>query len=89
MFVIVYNNNVILGPMPWRKWFFENAILDDCEVTVTLPTENSSAYIVNDQIKILPASYTTEPHNNITQVHNGPFWTIEENHAIGNFVAIL
>jgi hypothetical protein len=88
MFVIVYNNQVILGPMPWRKFFFENIIEEDCEVQVTLPQKNDVPYTVNDEIVILPARYTHEEHNPITQKHNGPFWTITETEAVGNFVAI-
>lgn len=88
MFVIVYNNQVILGPMPWRKFFFENIIEEDCEVQVTLPQKNDVPYTVNSEIVILPARYTHEEHNPITQKHNGPFWTITETEAVGNFVTL-
>ena len=88
MFVIVHNNQVILGPMPWRKFFFENIIEEDCEVQVTLPQKNDGVYVVNNEISILPARYTHEEHNPITQKHNGPFWTFTDTEAIGNFVTL-
>ncbi len=88
MFVIVHNNQVILGPMPWRKFFFENIIEEDCEVQVTLPQKNDGPYTVNSEIVIIPARYTYEDFNPITQKHNGPFWTITETEAVGNFVTL-
>jgi hypothetical protein len=88
MFVIVHNNQVILGPMPWRKLFFENIIMEDCEVEVTLPQKNDAPYTVNDEIVILPARYTHEDFNPVTQKHNGPFWTITDTEAVGNFVTL-
>lgn len=88
MFVIVYNNQVILGPMPWRKLFFENIIMEDCEVEVTLPQKNDTPFTVNEEIVILPARYTHEDFNPVTQKHNGPFWNITESEAVGNFVTL-
>jgi hypothetical protein len=74
--------------MPWRKFFFENIIMEDCEVEVTLPQKNDSPYIVNDEIVILPARYTHEEFNPVTQKHNGPFWTISDTEAVGDFVTL-
>lgn len=88
MFVIVHNDQVILGPMPWRKLFFENIILEDCEVEVTLPQKNDEVYVVDETISILPARYTYDDINPVTQKHNGPFWTIGETEAVGHFVTI-
>jgi hypothetical protein len=74
--------------MPWRKLFFENIIMEDCEVEVTLPQKNTDPYTVNSEIVILPARYTHEEFNSVTQKHNGPFWTITSTEAVGNFVTL-
>ena len=88
MFVIVNDQNVILGPMDWRKLFFENIILEECEVTVELPYKNTEPFIVNDNIKILPATYTEDAFNSNIQKLNGPFWTLSATSAVGHFVAV-
>ena len=87
MFVIVHNNNVVLGPMPWRKLFFENMLEDDLEVTVTLPQKNEpeSLYVVNDEIKIYPCRMLESPAHN-PKIHwlNGPYWVYTDTEAIGS-----
>lgn len=90
MFVIVYNNNVILGPMRWNRYRFENEIQDECEVTASLPDRNDSdlAVTVNDEIKIYPIEGTPNPEfNPKIQFLNGPYWTFTETHAVCSYVA--
>ena len=75
MFIITYNNTVILGPMAWNARRFTEIIEDDCEITVTLPTTNDSYYEVNDEIKIYPVQGTANPeYNSKTEFLHGPFY---------------
>lgn len=89
MFVIVKDNQeVILGPMPWRKLFFQNILLEEHELEVELPQKNDGVYIVNDNFKILPAQYTEDAYDSKIEQLNGPFWTFYEDKAVGHFVKL-
>lgn len=86
MFVIVHNNSVILGPMRWNKFRFENVIEEDCEFTVSLPSSNDQPIIVSDNIKILPIQGTQNPDfNSRIEFLNGPFWEFTDTVAIQSF----
>ena len=88
MFVIVYNNNVILGPMRWNRFRFENEIQEECEYSATLPDRNDdmSAITVSDNIKILPILGTENPeYNPKIQILHGPFWEFTDTHAIHSY----
>lgn len=89
MFVIVYNNLVILGPMRWNRKRFENEIQEECEVTTTLPDKNeNNPIIVSDNVKILPVQPTENPPYNprIENLH-GPFWEFTDTVAISSYIA--
>lgn len=89
MFVIVHNNsNVILGPMRWNKYRFENEIFDDLEVTCDIPLKNDEMepYTVNDEIKILPIASTEPPtFNPKIERLEGPFWTFTDSLATSSY----
>lgn len=87
MFVITYNNNVILGPMKWNARRFTEVIEDDCEITVTLPTTNDTYYEVNDEIKIYPVQGTANPeYNTKTEYLHGPFYEYIDGIAYSSMV---
>ena len=90
MFVIVYQNSVILGPMRWNRFRFENEIAEELEIQVTLPDRNDNlqAIVINQDLKILPVVGTPEPqYNSKIQFLNGPFWQFTETQAISSYVA--
>ena len=88
MFVIVYNNSVILGPMRWNRFRFENEIEEECELSVTLQdkNENFDPITVSDEIQILPIQGTQNPEFNpkIEYLH-GPFWEFTDTNAIMSY----
>lgn len=89
MFVIIYNNYVILGPMKWNNGRFQNVILEECEVDTTLPlrNENFEPIIINEEIKILPVQYAeTPPLNSKIEMLNGPYWEFTSTHAIASYI---
>ena len=92
MFVIVQNDNVILGPMKWNRFRFQNVIEEDCEITVTLPNRNPNCepIIVNEEIKILPVQDigSDRPFNPKIEFAYGPFWTFTETHAISSYTVL-
>jgi len=86
MFVIVNSGSVILGPMPWRKLFFENTLKDDLEIDITLPQTHTGVYDIDANTKILPVVISQEPvFNSKTERLNGPFWTITTTEATGSY----
>lgn len=91
MFVIVYNNFVILGPMKWNKGRFQNVILEECEIETFLPNtnEDSVPIFVNDQIKILPIQDgLSAQFNSKIEILHGPFWEFTETHAIRTYQTV-
>jgi len=89
MFVIVHDNTVILGPMRWSRFKFENTILEECEVDTTLPATNDNLdpITVSDNIKILPIQGTQNPEFNPTiEMLHGPFWEFTDTVAIMSYI---
>lgn len=89
MFVIIYNNSVILGPMKWNKVRFQNVILEECEVETILPISNGNfePITINEEIKILPVQYAeTPPLNQKIEMLNGPYWEFTPTHAIASYI---
>lgn len=88
MFVIVYKESVILGPMRWNRFRFENEIQEECGVSVVLPNRNDEleAISVDDDIKILPVQGTPDPtFNSKIEMLNGPLWQFTDTHAIMSY----
>jgi len=92
MFVIVYQNSVILGPMRWNRFRFENTIYEDCEeFSVTLADRNdeSTPVVVSDDIKILPVQGTPNPaYNSKIEMLHGPFWEFKDTAAISSYTVL-
>lgn len=88
MFVIVYNNSVIMGPMRWNRFRFQNELLETCEVEMTLldKNDNLEPLIISENIQILPVQGTPNPqYNPRTEFLNGPFWEFTESAAISSY----
>ena len=87
MFVIVYNGNVILGPMKWNARRFSEVIDEESGVSIVLDLKNDEEAVVtvNDEIKIYPVTSEPDPHyNKRTQYLHGPFWTFTDTHAVSS-----
>jgi len=91
MFVIVHNNSVILGPMRWNRFRFENTIQEECEVSATLPDRNDalSSITISDEVHILPVEFQQEPpFNSKIEILHGPFWEFTPEKAIGHYEVV-
>lgn len=89
MFVIVYQNSVILGPMRWNKFRFQNEIREELEIEVDLPSknDNNQPILIDQNLRILPVVGTPDPSfNPRTQFLNGPFWTFTDTEATSAYV---
>jgi hypothetical protein len=87
MFVIVYNGNVILGPMNWNARRFSEVIDEEAGVSIVLDLKNDEEAVVtvNDEIKIYPVTSEPDPdYNKRTQYLHGPFWTFTDTHAVSS-----
>lgn len=88
MFVIVHNNFVVLGPMRWNRFRFENFLEEELETSYTLPqsNDNNSVIVVSDDIKIFPVVGTPDPgHNQKIEMLHGPLWEFTETSAISSY----
>lgn len=88
MFVIVYNKSVIMGPMRWNRFRFQNELLETCEVEMTLldRNDNLEPLIISKDIQILPVQGTPNPdYNPKIEFLNGPFWEFTESAAISSY----
>jgi hypothetical protein len=91
MFVIVYKNNVILGPIKWNKFRFQEEIKDDLDIDVTLELKNDNnlPVIINNDLKILPTQGTPNPnHNPKIEFLHGPFWNFTNNVATSSYQVV-
>lgn len=87
MFVIVHNNSVVLGPMRWNRFRFQNFLKEELEFISELPTNNAEAAItVSDEIKILPVQNTSNPaYNPKIEMLYGPIWEFTDSAAISSY----
>ena len=89
MFIITHNNNVILGPMRWNRFRFENQIKEELEIEVTLPQVfDADVLEISTEVKIYRVVQEIQAEfNQRTQFLNGPFWQFTDNGAIANYMA--
>lgn len=88
MFVIVHNQSVILGPMRWNRFRFENEIKGECDVSVTLADRNDDLQpvVVSEDVRVLPIQGTPTPeYDPKTQYLHGPFWEFTDSVAIMSY----
>lgn len=87
MFVIIHNNQVVLGPMRWNRFRFENFLEEEHEVSFTLPSSNTdTALVLSEEFKILPIQTTPNPdYNSRIEMLQGPFWEFTDTHAISSY----
>lgn len=91
MFVIAYNNSVILGPMRWNRIRFQNEIFEECEVQATLPdrNDNNNVIVVNEEIKIYPVvDGPGAPFNPKIEMLAGPYWEYTNTDAIRTYQVV-
>jgi len=92
MFIIVDNNNVVLGPMNWRPVMFSNCLSDEFEINYALPLSNpnNEPITINETIRILPVTDlgpNTEYNPKIQQL-SGPFYNFFSTYAEMYYVPV-
>lgn len=89
MFIIKQNNNVIYGPAEYNAGMFKYILIEDCElqdVVVPFSLNKGEKLIINDEISILPAELVYENINSKIEQYSGPFWSFEDDKAIGSYI---
>lgn len=84
MFVIIHNNQVIMGPKKWNKLHFEEVLAEECGVSYTLPTKNddNQVFVVDGNTSIMPvASQPLPSYNAKIERLEGPWWTFSSSYA--------
>lgn len=88
MFVIVHNNYVVLGPMRWNRFRFQNFLKEELEFITELPSNNDAenAIFLSDEIKILAIQTTSNPtYNPKIEMLHGPMWEFTDSVAISSY----
>ena len=90
MFIIIHDNQVVLGPMRWNRFRFENFLEEEHEISTTLQDKNeNSPVIVSDICKILPTAVTAYPdYNPRIEMLQGPFWDITDELATSSYQVV-
>lgn len=87
MYVLVYKNQVILGPLKWSRFRFENALMEELEVEKLISSFPDRApddiISYNDDARVYPVREGEHvPHNPRIETRNGPFWTFTDREAV-------
>jgi hypothetical protein len=90
MYVIINNNRVILGILPWKAKYFRDVLKIRHKITVTLPeTEPDSSefpYIIDENTVIKRAEENRSDNiNPMTEYYYGPLWEFVDDKVIANY----
>jgi hypothetical protein len=93
-YILVQNRQtVLLGPINWRQRFIQteiNELIDSGEITedYKVPATEQGYIKINDEFEIFPASLESIGYDPIHEQLAGPFWTFEDNSAIGSYTVV-
>lgn len=89
MFVITQDNQVVLGPMRWNRFRFENFLAEELEINHTLPQDNNGIITVTDSVKIYPVQGSPDPvFNAKIEMLHGPFWQFTDTAAVSSYQVV-
>lgn len=88
MYALVHKERVLVGPMKWNRGLFEGALARikvSGHVPRLAPDADKLPIVYDADTKIMPARYETPDHNTRIQRTYGPFWTFDNDIAVGTF----
>lgn len=90
MYVVTYNDEVLLGPIPWNAKMFNTVIEEDTGLIVNLsPLQRNDVPIdLNNGIKIRSASENKPDLNEKIQIHVGSTWTFTTSTGVYNYTVV-
>lgn len=93
-YILVQNRQtVLLGPINWRQRFIQteiNELIDSGELTedYKVPATEQGYIKINDEFEIFPASVESVGYDSVHEQLAGPFWTFEDESAIGTYTVV-
>jgi hypothetical protein len=87
LYVLVDGQYVVNGPRNWNARSFQSTLSDDYEINYVFPMQKDDLepIVINDTLRILPASLTYPNYNPKIEYCDGPYWTYDNNFAAGTF----
>jgi hypothetical protein len=87
LYVLIDGQYVVNGPRGWNAISFQNTLSDDYEIEYLLPMQKDdlNPIVINDTLRILPASLTYPNYNPKIEYCDGPYWTYDNDFAAGTF----
>jgi hypothetical protein len=87
LYVLVDGQYVVNGPREWNARSFQSTLSDDYEINYVFPQQKTDLdpILINDTLRVLPASLTYPEYNPKIEYCDGPYWTYDNNFAAGTF----
>lgn len=86
MYVLIYKSQVIDGPKKWNFRSLEKTLQEELNITYRLPVNFTEAIIINNNTKILPATFIYQEYNSkIQKPVDGPWWDFSSGIAVGSY----
>lgn len=88
MYALVHKDRVLVGPMNWNRALFDGALARigvSGHVPRLAPDANKLPVVLDAETKIMPARYETPDHNTRIERTYGPYWTFDNDIAVGTY----
>jgi hypothetical protein len=88
MYAVVYQNQVIVGPMAWSRGMFQGALERKGIINTlprTAPELSELPYVVTEDAKIMPVEEVRPEINSMVEHYYGPLWTFSETTAVATY----
>jgi hypothetical protein len=84
MWILVYNNQIQLGPREYNRWIFQDWIAENLGIIISLPQQplGNNPVIIDENTRIIVVFFAPQPDfNPRIQQLAGPFITLEYDYA--------
>jgi hypothetical protein len=84
MWILVYNNQIQLGPREYNRWIFQDWIAENLGIIISLPQQplGNNPIIIDENTRIIVVFFAPQPDfNPRIQQLAGPFITLEYDYA--------
>lgn len=84
MWILVYNNQIQLGPREYNRWIFQDWIAENLGIIISLPQQplGNNPIIIDENTKIIVVFFAPQPDfNPRIQQLAGPFITLSYDYA--------
>jgi len=88
MYALIHKERVLVGPMKWNRGLLDAALQKtdvSGHVPRIAPSPENLPLVFDEETKIMPAKYETPPMNEKIERTYGPFWTFDNDVAVGTY----